>query len=78
MPVALVCLLVALVTTLLANVPINADQLTWSPEAPPADWMAVRDRWVAAHALRTGLAVAALVCQILVVLTRGQAADATR
>lgn len=33
--------------------------------------MAVRDRWVAAHALRTGLAVAALVCQILVVLTRG-------
>jgi uncharacterized membrane protein len=46
LPVALVCLLGALVTTLLVNVPINADQLTWSAEAPPSDWMAVRDRWV--------------------------------
>lgn len=38
MPVALVCLLVALVTTLLANVPINADQLTWPPTRCAPDW----------------------------------------
>ena len=66
--VGLLCILVALATTLLVNVPINAAQMRWSPQAPPADWAAVRDRWQAAHALRTALAVVALGCQLLAAL----------
>ena len=73
--VGLLCLLVALAITLLVNVPINAAQLGWSPEAPPADWMAVRDRWQAAHAVRTALAILAFGCQLLAALPRS---DATR
>ena len=64
----LLCLLAALATTLLVNVPINAAQMGWSPQAPPADWAAVRDRWQAAHALRTAAAVLALGCQLLAAL----------
>lgn len=58
----------ATVSTLLVNVPINAEVLSWDPTRPPADWMLVRDRWNTAHALRTGLLVAALVFQLLAVL----------
>ena len=65
--VGLLCILVALATTLLVNVPINAAQLGWSPQAPPANWVAVRDRWQTAHALRTALAILALSCQLLAV-----------
>ena len=60
----------ALLTTsaLLINVPINAAVLAWSPQAPPANWAEVRDRWNQAHAFRTALAVVALSCQIVAVL----------
>ena len=64
----LLCLLAALAATLLVNVPINAAQMGWSTQAPPANWAAVRDRWQAAHALRTALAVVALGCQLLAAL----------
>ena len=66
--VGLLCAVVALAVTLLVNVPINAAQLAWSPQAPPADWAAIRDRWQVAHALRTAAAVAGLSCQILAAL----------
>ena len=64
----LLCMVVALAITLLVNVPINAAQMTWSPQAPPADWAAVRDRWQLAHALRTAMAIAGLSCQIVAAL----------
>jgi uncharacterized membrane protein len=56
---ALVLLLSVLVTTLVLNLPVNADQLDWQVQAPPADWADVRDRWQLAHAVRTGAALAA-------------------
>ncbi|MET7443431.1 anthrone oxygenase family protein, partial [Streptomyces sp. NPDC005568] len=46
---ALVLLLSVLVTTLVLNLPVNADQLDWQVQAPPADWADVRDRWQLAH-----------------------------
>ncbi len=59
---ALMLLVAAFVTTLLVNVPINTEQLTWNVQAPPADWTSVRDRWQIAHAVRTGAAVLAFGC----------------
>ncbi|MFE3036501.1 anthrone oxygenase family protein [Streptomyces canus] len=58
-----------LALTLVINMPINADQLDWSVQAPPADWTSVRDRWQIAHSVRTGAAVLAFGALI---------ADATR
>jgi uncharacterized membrane protein len=59
---ALVLLVTVLVTTLIVNLPINADQLSWSVPAPPADWATVRDRWQVAHGLRTVAAMLAFGC----------------
>ncbi|MFC8076399.1 anthrone oxygenase family protein [Streptomyces sp. NPDC057307] len=56
---AFALLLTVLVTTLAFNLPINADQLDWTAQAPPADWTRVRDRWQIAHAVRTASAVLA-------------------
>ena len=66
--VGLLCMVVALTITLLVNVPINAAQMAWSPQAPPADWAEIRDRWQLAHTLRTALAIADLSCQIVAAL----------
>ncbi|NEB76048.1 DUF1772 domain-containing protein [Streptomyces sp. SID14478] len=50
---ALTLLAGILVLTLAVNLPINADQLDWHVQAPPADWARVRDRWQIAHGVRT-------------------------
>lgn len=49
----------ALVVTLIVNVPINVAESAWSATAPPADWSATRDRWQAGHLVRTGASIAA-------------------
>lgn len=56
---ALTLLVGILILTLMVNLPINADQLDWDVQAPPADWATVRDRWQIAHGVRTGAAVLA-------------------
>jgi hypothetical protein len=47
------------VLTLAVNLPINADQLNWTIQSPPADWASVRDRWQIAHTFRTAAGVLA-------------------
>jgi uncharacterized membrane protein len=59
---AVMLLVAAFATSLLVNVPINTEQLTWNVQAPPADWASVRDRWQIAHAVRTSAAVLAFGC----------------
>ncbi len=67
--VAVVCTLALTVTTLLVNVPINAEIMdVWPVENPPANWAEVRDRWNFYHNLRTVLAVVAFVCLLLAAL----------
>ncbi len=56
---ALILLLVVFATSLLVNIPINTEELTWNVHTPPADWASVRDRWQIAHAVRTAAAVLA-------------------
>lgn len=74
---ALGCLVLGLVVTVAVHFPINADLLTWSAADPPADWEASRDRWTAAHAVRTVSTVAAFVL-LLAASRAGTAADTRR
>ena len=67
--IALLCSALLTASTLLINVPINTEVLTWSSQAPPVNWAEVRDRWNQAHVFRTVLAVVALACQILAALS---------
>ncbi len=62
--VALGCGLTEVALTLAWGVPLNKQVQTWSVEAPPAEWAAVRDRWMVVHRLRTGIGLIGLGCQI--------------
>jgi hypothetical protein len=56
----------ATVSTLVINVPINLEVInTWSAQSPPVNWAAVRDRWDQANAFRTMMVMLAFTCQIL-------------
>jgi uncharacterized membrane protein len=60
--VALVLLVTVFATSLIFNIPINTDQVSWNMQAPPADWASVRDRWQIAHAVRSVAALLAFGC----------------
>jgi hypothetical protein len=62
---ALALLVFVLGLTLAVNLPINADQLHWDAQSPPAGWTGVRDRWQIAHAVRTTAAVLAFALLIV-------------
>ena len=55
-------------SSLLVNVPINQEVLSWSPAALPGDWMQLRDRWWVWHNVRTILSIIGFSCHILAVL----------
>lgn len=58
---ALGLLLLVFAISLAVNLPINHDQSLWKVNNPPTDWSAIRDRWQAAHAVRTVAALLAFV-----------------
>lgn len=53
---------VALVVTLVVNVPIDNEIKQWTLTTLPSDWEAIRDRWEFYHALRTFASLAGLAC----------------
>ena len=62
---AVLCLVAAGLITRFANQPINAIVIGWSPQAPAANWMELRDAWWHWHVLRTIAGVAALALALL-------------
>ncbi len=68
------CLLIviALLITLLVEVPIDNQIRTWSAETLPADWTALRARWQLFHTARTFVSLASLASLILAVLSSKQ------
>lgn len=60
---ALASKLVALAYFQRGILPANRTIATRSPEAPPAEWQDVRDRWTRDHTLRTTLGSVTLGCQ---------------
>jgi Domain of unknown function (DUF1772) len=53
---------VVLVITMALEVPINRQVASWTAGAAPANWAAVRDRWLWNHLARTGVGVLAFAC----------------
>ena len=65
---ATLCLVAVGLITRFANQPSNAQVMTWSAQAPAADWATLRDTWRHWHTLRTAVGVAALVLALLAAL----------
>ena len=57
-------LLAGIVVTVAVEVPMNKQVVQWQPGAMPAEWMAVRDRWLRFHAVRTVLGVLSFGCAV--------------
>jgi uncharacterized membrane protein len=56
---AAVLLALSLVVTVAVEVPMNRMIAHWDAATPPADWAAVRDKWLQFHLLRTLAGIAA-------------------
>jgi hypothetical protein len=42
-----------MLVTVIVNVPINRQVQSWQPDAPPAEWERLRDRWEKFHSIRS-------------------------
>ncbi|MFC5498599.1 DUF1772 domain-containing protein [Caenimonas terrae] len=65
---AALLMIVAGLVTRLGNQPINAVVITWSPQAPAANWAQLRDQWWQWHVVRSLAGVAALGLAVLAVI----------
>lgn len=63
-------LIAAGLITRFGNQPINAIVMTWSAQAPAANWMELRDSWWQWHILRTSAEIVALVLLLLATLRK--------
>jgi uncharacterized membrane protein len=61
---AMVC---AAALTRAINIPINNKLMTWSIAAPPADLAELWAPWERVHSIRTVLAMAAFLCEVVAV-----------
>lgn len=53
------------VITRAGHFPINDQIMTWSPDAPPATWMATQARWSALHLARTAVSTCGFALLLL-------------
>ena len=67
---AAACFVAAGLITRLLNQPINAIVMTWSTDAPPANWMQLADDWWRWHVLRTAVGMSGLCLLIVATLKR--------
>ncbi|HLI75802.1 MAG TPA: DUF1772 domain-containing protein [Acidobacteriaceae bacterium] len=58
-------LLLAIVVTVAVEVPMNKQIAAWDAGAVPANWAAIRDRWLQFHTLRTVAGGVAFACAVL-------------
>jgi uncharacterized membrane protein len=61
-------LIVSGLVTRFANQPINAVVITWSAQAPAANWAELRDQWWQWHIVRSIAGIGALALTVLAVL----------
>jgi uncharacterized membrane protein len=59
--VALVLFLIALLVTVVIEVPIVQQIVTWTPSTLPKNWQQLRDRWMRFHVLRVIAGIASLI-----------------
>jgi uncharacterized membrane protein len=65
---AAILMVVAALVTRFANQPINAVVMTWSAQAPVANWAKLRDEWWLWHIVRSLAGIAALALTVVAVL----------
>ena len=65
---ALVLFLVALLVTVVVEVPIVQQIVTWTPSTLPANWQQLRDRWMRFHVIRVIAGVASLISLLVAAL----------
>ncbi|MFI6180110.1 anthrone oxygenase family protein [Nonomuraea sp. NPDC051191] len=63
---ALILVILTVVLTLAGLEPLNRMADAWDPDLLPADWQEIRGRWQNLHLVRTGLALAAFACLLIV------------
>ena len=63
--VAVAAWLIATLTTLAVNVPINSATGKWDPEKPPEEWRQLRRRWDVFQAVRAWLLLTAFVTTVV-------------
>ncbi len=68
---AAVCYIVAGLITRFVNQPINCVVMTWSPQAPPANWIQYRQKWWRWHSVRTSAAICGLCLLITAAIAPG-------
>jgi uncharacterized membrane protein len=59
--VALSLFLIALLVTVVVEVPIVQQIVTWTPSTLPENWQQLRDRWMRFHVLRVIAGMASLI-----------------
>ena len=59
--VALLLFLIALLVTVVIEVPIVQQIVTWTPSTLPGNWQQLRDRWMRFHVVRVIAGIASLI-----------------
>lgn len=57
----LLLFLIALLVTVVVEVPIVQQIVTWTPSTLPANWMQLRDRWMRFHVVRVVAGITSLI-----------------
>ncbi len=65
---ALLLFLIALLVTVVVEVPIVQQIVTWTPSTLPENWQQLRDRWMRFHIIRVIAGVASLVFLLVAAL----------
>lgn len=61
---------VVLVITVAINIPINSQVQSWRAGSAPPNWVAIRDRWLAFHWLRTAFGAGAFTAAVIALSIR--------
>jgi uncharacterized membrane protein len=65
-------IVIALLVTLLIEVPIDYQIKTWTPSSVPSDWQSIRDRWQFFHTVRTFCSLASFGALALAIVFKKQ------
>jgi uncharacterized membrane protein len=68
---AFVLFIVALVVTVLVEVPLVKEIVTWTVDTLPPNWQQLRDRWVRFHIIRVVAGLASLAPLLIAAIFRG-------
>lgn len=66
--ISFICLLIALLITLLVEVPIDNQIKTWTASTVPSNWAVIREKWGTFHGLRTFASLASIYSYVVPII----------